>query len=57
MVNLDVTTNKNNVKHTLESRIIGGGGVGIIGGLDTVIIVNNRASWNNRVGSWTGLKK
>ena len=34
--------------YTLESRIIGG--VGIIGGLDIVIIINNR-------GGWTGLKK
>ena len=34
---------------TLESRIIGG--VGIIGGLDIVIIINNRG------GGWTGLKK
>ena len=33
---------------TLESRIIGG--VGTIGGLDIVIIINNR-------GDWTGLKK
>ena len=32
---------------TLESRIIGG--VGIIGGgLDIVIIINNRGGWNNR---------
>ena len=28
------------LSHTLESRIIGG--VGIIGGLDIVIIINNR---------------
>ena len=34
--------------YTLESRIVGG--VGIIGGLDIVIIINNR-------GGWTGLKK
>ena len=43
---------------TLESRIIGA--VGIIGGLDIVIIINNRGGagggWNNR-GGWTGLKK
>ena len=34
--------------HTLESRIIGG--VGNIGGLDIVIIINNRVrgGWNNR---------
>ena len=31
---------------TLESLIIGG--VGIIGGLDIVIIINNRGEWNNR---------
>ena len=29
--------------YTLESRIIGG--VGIIGGLDIVIIINNRGGW------------
>ena len=34
--------------YTLESRIIGG--VGIIGGLNIVIIINNR-------GGWTELKK
>ena len=41
---------------TLEFRIIGG--VGIIGGgLNNVIIINNRGGgWNNR-GGWTGLKK
>ena len=32
--------------YTLKSRIIGG--VGIIVGLDIVIIVNNRGGWNNR---------
>ena len=31
---------------TLESRIIGG--VGIIGGLDIVMIINNSEGWNNR---------
>ena len=40
--------------NTLESRIIGG--VGIIGGLDIVVIINNRGCWNNK-GGWTGLKK
>ena len=39
---------------TLESRTIGG--VGIIGGLDIVIVINNRRGWNNR-GGWPGLKK
>ena len=34
--------------HTLESRIIGG--VGIIGGFDIVIIINNRGDWNNTGG-------
>ena len=33
---------------TLESPIIGG--VGIIGGLDIVIIINSRGGWNNRGG-------
>ena len=41
--------------HTLESRIIRG--VGIIGGFDIVIIINNRGDWNNTGGGWTGLKK
>ena len=35
---------------TLESQIIGG--VGRIGGLDIVIIINNRVG-----GGWMGLKK
>ena len=39
----------NCVMCTPESRIIGG--VGIIGGLDIVIIINNRER------GWTGLKK
>ena len=34
------------LESALESRIIGG--VGIIGGLDIVIIINNRGGWNNR---------
>ena len=34
------------LRGTIESRIIGG--VGIIGGLDIVIIINNRGGWNNR---------
>ena len=33
-------------------RIIGG--VGIIGGLDNVIIINNRGAWNNREGGGEG---
>ena len=40
--------------NALGSRIIGG--VGIIGGLYIVIIINNRGGCNNR-GGWTGLKK
>ena len=43
-----VRASKKKLSCTLESRIIGG--VGIIGGLDIVIIINNR-------GSWTGLRK
>ena len=41
---------------TLKSQIVGG--VGIIGGFDIVIIINNggERGWNNREG-WTGLKK
>ena len=35
--------------YTLESQIIVR--VGIIGGLDIVIIINNRGSWNNRGGA------
>ena len=38
---------------TLESRMIGG--VGIIGGLDIVIIINNRGvgrDWKNSVGGF-----
>ena len=38
---------------TLESRIIGG--VGIIGGLDIVIIINDRGvgqGWKNSVGGF-----
>ena len=37
--------------NTLESRIIGG--VGIIGGLDIVIIINNMGGGRG----WTALKK
>ena len=39
---------------TLESRIIGRGE--IIGGLDIVIIINNRRGWNNR-GKVDGVEK
>ena len=42
-------------KVTLESRIIEG--VGIIGGLDIVIIINNRGVGIIGRGGWTGLKK
>ena len=40
----------------LESRTIGG--VGIIGGLDNVIIINNRGAGGGWIigGEWTGLK-
>ena len=40
---------------TLESRIIGG--VGIIGGLDIVIIINNRGGGIGIIGGLDGLKK
>ena len=38
------------ILHTLESQIIGG--VGIIGRLDIVIMINNRGGWNNRGVGW-----
>ena len=49
MVVISLVKNMPILKHlefTLESRIIGG--VGIIGRLDIVIIINNRGDWNNR---------
>ena len=48
MITLLKTVVEITVLSTLESRIIGG--VGIIGELDVVIIINNRGggNWNNR---------
>ena len=48
-INLGMFFSSETVISTLESRIIGG--VGIIEGVDIVIIINNRGGG----GCWTGL--
>ena len=50
-INLGMFFSSETVISTLESRIIGG--VGIIEGVDIVIIIDNRGGG----GCWTGVKK